>query len=493
MTMRQPLLPELLGTVSIALLGLPAPGHAQSAAAPAQPSYAYATNGILDDVQRAPGAAKWKLLVNESNLGGQELEMAEVTLPAGHSTQNHMHGPVEVLYVLSGTYDHEVNGKRYRLTPGMVGIVRPGDQVRHLANQGEDVKLLVLWAPGGEAARAFATAQGTTPAPVPEVPATPEANPGQARVENAGRSLIGTPAPRFRLETIDGEAIDLGELYGKKAVYLKFWATWCVPCRQQMPHFEKTYQTAGDNLAVIAVNVGLNDSREAIEAYRRELGITMPIVIDDGRLAEALNLTITPQHVVIGRDGRIEYVGFLADERLDTALRAAAQTRARAPEPEPGRQWTAAAGAEPPDRLPDLSAVTLDGRTFRTRDPSDRRPTVFVFISSWCESYLARQRPEMGATCRQVREQVDILVRSDTRVRWLGVAIGLWATEAELRDYAAKSDAPIPFTLDEDGAWFRAFGVTSFPTVVIADAGGKVVKRIVGFDPSLAVELDGLF
>lgn len=173
MTTRHPLSPELLGTVSIALLGLPALTHAQSAGAPAQPSYAYATNGILDNVQRAPGAAQWKLLVNESNLGGQELEVAEVTLPAGTNTPNHRHGPVEVLYVLSGTYDHEVNGKRYRLTPGMVGIVRPGDQVRHLATQGTDVKLLVLWAPGGEAARAFATAQGTTPAPVPEVPATP--------------------------------------------------------------------------------------------------------------------------------------------------------------------------------------------------------------------------------------------------------------------------------------------------------------------------------
>ena len=319
-----------------------------------------------------------------------------------------------------------------------------------------------------------------------------QVNPGQARAENAGRSLIGTPAPRFRLETIDGETIDLGELYGKRAVYLKFWATWCVPCRAQMPHFEKTYQTAGDDLAVIAVNVGLNDSREAIEAYRRELGITMPIVIDDGRLAEALNLTITPQHVVIGRDERIHHVGFLADERLDTALRAAAQTRARTPAPDLGGQWTAAAGAAA-DRLPDLAAVTLDGRTFRTHDPSDRRPTVLVFMSSWCESYLARQRPEMGTTCRQVREQIDSIVRSDTRVRWLAVAIGLWATEAELRDYAAEFDAQIPFTLDAAGTWFRAFGVTSFPTVVLADVDGKVVKRIVGYDPGLALELDGLF
>jgi len=52
-------------------------------------------------------------------------------------------------------------------------------------------------------------------------------------------------APRLNLETIDGDVIDLGGLYGRKAVYIKFWATWCVPCRQQMPHFEQAYETAG--------------------------------------------------------------------------------------------------------------------------------------------------------------------------------------------------------------------------------------------------------
>ena len=61
--------------------------------------------------------------------------------------------------------------------------------------------------------------------------------------------------------------IDLGKLYGKKVVYLKFWATWCVPCRQQMPHFEHAYETAGTDMAVIAIDVGFNDSIEAIKAY----------------------------------------------------------------------------------------------------------------------------------------------------------------------------------------------------------------------------------
>ena len=144
---------------------------------------------------------------------------------------------------------------------------------------------------------------------------------GQKMAEAAGRDLIGSPAPRIVLETIDGGTIDLGSLYGKKAVYLKFWATWCVPCRQQMPHFEHAYETAGADLAVIAVDVGFNDSVEEIRKYRKQLGITMPIVFDsDGQVGAAFHLRVTPQHIVIGRDGRIRYVGHLADQGLDAHL-----------------------------------------------------------------------------------------------------------------------------------------------------------------------------
>jgi peroxiredoxin len=320
-----------------------------------------------------------------------------------------------------------------------------------------------------------------------------QVNAAQTRAETAGRSLIGTPAPGFALETIDGDAIDLGELYGTKAVYLKFWATWCVPCRRQMPHFEETHRAAGDDLAVIAVNTGINDSLDAIEAYRREVGITMPIVVDDGRLAAALNLQITPQHVVIGRDGRIDYVGFLANDRLDAALRAARESvpageRRAAPGPGPGAAPLSAA-----TRVPDLTAIALDGRTVHARDAGDARATAFVFMSSWCESYLANQRPEMGVECRRVREQVAALSRSEPRVRWLGVAIGVWGTQDELRDYAAEHDLQIPLLLDETGVWFRSFGVASFPTIVIADSGGNILRRVTGFDGNLAGEIDRLF
>ncbi len=134
----------------------------------ASPHYAYATNGITDHIGAGSGA-EWKLLLNESNLGGKELQMVEVTLAPGTNVRSHTHGALEVVYVLSGTYEHEVNGKRYSLTPGMVGIVRPGDHVRHIVPKSGPAKLLIIWAPAGEAERVLRSAKGTAVDPVPEV------------------------------------------------------------------------------------------------------------------------------------------------------------------------------------------------------------------------------------------------------------------------------------------------------------------------------------
>ena len=317
---------------------------------------------------------------------------------------------------------------------------------------------------------------------------TPDASP-QAQAVAAGRLLIGTPAPRLELATIDGDSIDLGALYGKKAVYLKFWATWCIPCRRQMPHFENTYQSAGADLAVIAVNVGMNDPLEHVRRFRGEYGIHMPIVIDDGRLAKALNLQITPQHVVIGRDGRIRFVGHLADEALDAALAEARSSTAPAIHGGEGAV-PSIARYRVGDRLPNLAATTIDGDGFAARSPGERRATVLVFFSPWCETYLAGSRPDVGVRCRRVREQVDALARERADVRWLGVASGLWAVEPELADYREKYATPLPLMIDESGDWFRAFDVTDVPTLLVADANGRIVRRVDGYDEAWPNLLD---
>ncbi|MBS0366170.1 MAG: TlpA family protein disulfide reductase [Proteobacteria bacterium] len=313
---------------------------------------------------------------------------------------------------------------------------------------------------------------------------------GQGRAEAAGRELLGTPGPKLALRTIDGATIDLAQLYGHKPVYLKFWATWCVPCRQQMPGFESDYEKLGDRIAFVAVNTGFNDNEKAIRQVQHQTGMRMPIVIDDGRLAAALNLRVTPQHVVIGRDGRILYVGHLADERLHQAL-----DTAMAEEPHAATAGSPVRGAAVfgvGDVPHDLSATTTAGESFPLTGPApDSRPRVLVFFSPWCESYLEKSRPAASQACRRVREEVNGLAAQGD-ARWLGIASGLWASTKDLADYRAKPGSSIPLTLDASGRLFRSFGVHDVPTVVLLDASGRIVARLGPQDRGLKAALQGM-
>ena len=69
---------------------------------------------------------------------------------------------------------------------------------------------------------------------------------------------------------------------------------------------------------------------------------------------------------------------------------------------------------------------------------------------------------------------------SDPRVRWIGIASGLWADRTDLRDYRSQYKVTIPITLDANGKIFRSFRVNDVPTILIADAQGRLVRRIEG-------------
>ena len=300
------------------------------------------------------------------------------------------------------------------------------------------------------------------------------ASTGQERAAAAGAPLIGAPAPQIVLTTIDGARIDLGALYGRKAIYLKFWATWCVPCREQMPHFEHAFETAGPDLVVIAVNAGFNDTVDDVRDYRRALGLRMPIVIDDGRLAGAFNLRVTPQHVVIGRDGRIAYIGHLADARLDAALEAARRAKPASATAAPAQAVAALASG---DHLPAWPVVTLDGERLALSGAGKGAPLVLVFLSPWCESYLAASRPARAAACRDARVAIDALAASAAGVQFLGIASGLWASRDDLAEYRSDHRVAVPLALDDSGALFRGFGVREVPVLILADRDGRIVDR----------------
>ena len=98
--------------------------------------------------------AEIELLLSESNLGGSEIQIGEITWPPGANSGSHPHGATEIFYVLEGELEHVVDGVSEILGPGDLGFVRPPSEVNHITSpDGGRVRALVIWAPGGEGTR----------------------------------------------------------------------------------------------------------------------------------------------------------------------------------------------------------------------------------------------------------------------------------------------------------------------------------------------------
>lgn len=298
---------------------------------------------------------------------------------------------------------------------------------------------------------------------------------GELRAKNAGASLIGQKGPEVVLHTIDGKTIDLKKLYGNKPVYLKFWATWCVPCREQMPGLNKIYQKYGKQIEVVAVNAGFSDDLETVRQYRKQHGLHMPIVIDDGTLAQMLNLRVTPMHVVISRDGRIVHYGHLDDHRLEDALKLVLSDTPEASVP------SVASGVQPGPQIgigqsaQGIVVNTEAGEAIDLGVRSSGKPRALVFFATWCESYLEKSRPAVSAACQRVRKSVDKLAGTGN-IQWIGVASGIWTSESDLHDYKQTMKTTLPLALDKTGTLFGRFGIQQIPSVVLIDSEGKLSK-----------------
>jgi peroxiredoxin len=314
---------------------------------------------------------------------------------------------------------------------------------------------------------------------------------GTQRAEQVAATLVGQPAPALQLSGVDGRTIDIGAYRGKQAVYLKFWATWCGPCIEQMPHFQHAHETAGKDLAVIGVNAGFNDTPAAIKAVQRKLGLTMPMTIDDGRAAAAFNLRVTPMHVIIDRTGIVRYVSHLADERVDRALQAARAPAAVAP---PLVQ-TGSNGPKYPvgSRVQSVRLQPLDSQPLSVPVKAGR-PTVLVFISDWCESYLLERRPDLAARCKKSREQLTALPpQLRAQADWVWISSEIWSNEAELRDYRDAKGINAPVVLDRKSTLFNTFLVRDVPTVLVIDGNGVVEQRLQGDESDLRQQLQSAF
>jgi len=126
----------------------------------------------------------------------------------------------------------------------------------------------------------------------------------------AGLVAAGAPAPDFTLKDLAGTSVTLSKYRGK-VVFLNFWASWCPPCRAEMPSMERLYEVyANDDFVMLAVNV--EQDAAAVRAFVQKHAHTFPVLLDPEATAQRLyGVDRFPETFLIDREGRVveRYIG----------------------------------------------------------------------------------------------------------------------------------------------------------------------------------------
>lgn len=139
------------------------------------------------------------------------------------------------------------------------------------------------------------------------------------------RPQVGFTAPHFSLNTFDGDPISL-EQYVGKPVFVNFWASWCPPCRAEMPHMVEIYEEYQNEVHFLGVNMGHQDIESQALDFIEEYKVPYTNVIDrDGTVARLYQVTAFPTTIVLDKNGVVVYrkVGGMTKAEMKSAIQSA--------------------------------------------------------------------------------------------------------------------------------------------------------------------------
>ncbi len=134
-------------------------------------------------------------------------------------------------------------------------------------------------------------------------------------------ALKGKPAPPFSLDLLDGGTMDLASHKGKDVVILDFWATWCGPCRMDLPIYAKIANEYKDK-GVVFYAVNLGDTPEAVQSFLKSTGVKCAVAMDRQKVTgRSYHVQNIPMSVIIDQSGKVEAVHVGGSRDLETQLR----------------------------------------------------------------------------------------------------------------------------------------------------------------------------
>ena len=275
--------------------------------------------------------------------------------------------------------------------------------------------------------------------------------------------VLASNLPDYLLEQAinlsDGDTVTLADYQDDKPVYLKFWASWCQPCLEQMPHFQKVQKQYGNEIVVISINIDMNDNQQAVQTMIKQFGLTMPMAIDEsGDLAQAFHLLGTPYHLLFDRHSNLVHHGHEANKLLDNKL---------------------ALVAEAQDINMFDAGSLLEGGAELLLPVEDGRAHGLFFTATWCDWYLAESRSQVARHCAAAQEKMNDVVKQHPDIIWHGIISRLWTSEKDVAEYRDKFSIDHDLHIDQRNEWFYRYGVKKFPTLVLVE-NGKEIYRVEG-------------
>lgn len=137
----------------------------------------------------------------------------------------------------------------------------------------------------------------------------------------------GNIALDFELQTLDGKTMKLSDMVGKKVI-LNFWATWCPPCKAEMPHMQEFYEDQkGNGVEILAVNLTTAErNKDNIGPFIKEYGLTFPVLLDSqGEIGQTYQSFSIPTSYIIDSSGVIQkkIVGPMDKEMMKEVINSA--------------------------------------------------------------------------------------------------------------------------------------------------------------------------
>ncbi len=154
---------------------------------------------------------------------------------------------------------------------------------------------------------------------------TPAPGAGQGSSEQGSRlELRGKTAPAFSLVTLDGKKISLSDYKGRP-VLVNFWATWCAPCKVEIPWFEQFHsQYAAQGFEILGIAEDSDVGKDEIAKAAKKLGVTYPILLTDGKVAPKYGgIDYLPMSFYVGRDGVVveQTAGLGSKDQIEANIR----------------------------------------------------------------------------------------------------------------------------------------------------------------------------